>query len=306
VSDSFVVPATGGLRVILVAGIKEAAARKEQEADAAATAPPVRGSVVLGPNTRVLMEFRDDVLQVFYILDIVNNARSRVDIGGPIIIDLPTGAGGAATLEGSSPSATVSGDRVTVLGPFAPGATSVQVAFQLQYSQPDVTVEQTWPVALEQLNVAIEKVGDVSIASPQFSTVGEVKSEIGTPFLLASGNPLPAGATLTMHLTNLPAHSRTPLYVALGIAGAVIATGVWFAFGGRNHGDDTRRRLAERREVLLAELAVLEDRRARKAAPLSAPDETSRLRIVAELEQIYGELDQTGAGPQGGGKNVAA
>src|SRR5687767_5864171 len=66
-SESFMVPASGGLRVILVAGIKEAAARKEQEAAAAAAAPPVKGTVVFGPNSRVLMEFQDDVLRVFYV-----------------------------------------------------------------------------------------------------------------------------------------------------------------------------------------------------------------------------------------------
>ncbi len=52
----------------------------------------------------MLMEFRDDTLQMFYVLDILNNARTRVDIGGPLIIDLPAGAGGAAVLEGSSPN----------------------------------------------------------------------------------------------------------------------------------------------------------------------------------------------------------
>lgn len=313
VSDSFMVPASGGLRVILVAGLEEAAARKEQEAAAAAAAPPVRGAVVFGPNSRVLMEFRDDNLQVFYVLDIVNNARSRVDIGGPLILDLPTGAAGATILQGSSPTATVSGDRVTVTGPFTPGVTPVQVAFQLQYDRPDVTVEQRWPAALEQLNVAIEKGGDVSISSPQFSTVGEVRSETGTPFLLASGEPLAAGATLRMELSNLPAHSRTPMYVALGIAATVIAAGMWLAFGGGGRRGDARRRLIDRRERLLAELAVLEEQAARALTAREAdrkgpPPQAAarRQKLLAELEQIYGELDQAGTGPQGGGKDVAA
>ena len=303
-SDSFTVPASGGLRVILVAGIKNAAARKEQDAAAAAAAPPVKGSVVLGPNSRVLMEFRDDTLRVFYILDIVNNARARVDIGGPVILQLPVGAGGASILEGSSPSATVGGDVVTVTGPFAAGVTSVQVGFQLLYTRPEVTVEQTWPVALEQLNVAIEKIGDVSISSPQFSTVGDVTApETGTPFLLASGNAMPAGSTLTMQLTNLPVHSRVPVYTALALAGLVIAGGLWVGFRGKR-GDAAAGRLAERREKLLAELAALEDKRRRHA--LSASDEARHQRIVAELEQIYGELDHVDPGPRGGGKDVAA
>jgi hypothetical protein len=301
VSEAFTVPSSGGLRVILVAGLKDAAARKEQEAAAAAAAPPVRGSVALSPNSRVLMEFRNDALQVFYVLEILNNARARVDIGGPLILDLPTGAAGATVLEGSSPGASVSGDRLTVTGPFAPGVTSVQLAYQLRYDRSDLTVQQTWPVALEQLTVAIEKIGTVSMTSPQFSTVGEVRAETGTPFLLASGAAMPAGSTLSVQLSNLPVHSRTPRYAAVGLAILIVAVGVWFAFAGRTGSQDSRRRLVERREKLLAELAVLE-----KRGSHGASDETRRRRIVAELEQIYGELDDVGRGPRGGGKDIAA
>src|SRR4029453_12476381 len=45
VSDPFTVPGAGGLRVILVAGLKQAAARRAQEEAAAAAAPPVKGTV---------------------------------------------------------------------------------------------------------------------------------------------------------------------------------------------------------------------------------------------------------------------
>jgi hypothetical protein len=311
VSDPFTVPSQGGLRVILVAGLKEAAARREKEAAAAAAAPPVRGSVVFGPNSRVLMEFRDDALQVFYVLDILNNARSRVDLGGPLIIDLPSGAAGAAVLEGSSPNATVSGDRVTITGPFPSGNTSVQVGFQLQHDRANLALRQTWPAALEQLTVAIEKVGSVSMSSPQFSTVGEIRSETGTPFLLASGPALAAGATLDVQLTDLPVHPTTPRYVALGLALAIIGIGAWFAFGYRAETGETRRRLIQRREKLLSELTTLRQRAgdgsaSRDAGKHSPSDDARRQRLVAELEQIYGQLDDVGSGPQGGGKDVAA
>jgi hypothetical protein len=305
VSDPFTVPSSGGLRVILVAGLKQAAARAAREAADAAAAPPVKGAVVFSPNSRILLEFRDDALHVFYVLEVVNNARSRVDIGGPLIIDLPTGAAGATLLEGSSPAATVSGDRVTVTGPVAAGVTPVQVTFQLRYDQRRVTVQQRWPVALEQLTVAVEKLGALAMSSPQFSTVGEVKADSGTPFLLASGPALAAGGTLTFDLSNLPVHSSTPRFIALGLAGAIIAAGAWFAFAGTGGGRAPRQCLIERRNTLLGELAAL-DRRARESNPAHPPDEVRRRRLVAELEQIYGELDDTSAGPQGGGEGVAA
>jgi hypothetical protein len=301
VSDVFMVPASGGLRVILVAGLKEAAARKEKEAAAAAAAPAVPGVVVIGPNSRMLMEFRDDALQMFYVLDILNNARTRVDMGGPLIIDLPDGAGGATVLEGSSPAATVSGDRLTVTGPFAPGVTSVQVGFQLRHDSPNLTVQQTWPVPVQQLTVAMEKIGAASMSSPQFSTVGEVKAETGTPFLLASGPAVAAGGTVTIQLSNLPAHNPLPRYVALALAGMIVLIGGWFAFGGRAATRDPRPRLIARRRELLAELAALEARH-RSGMPI---DNLRRQRLLAELEHVYGELDEA-RNPGGGGEDVAA
>ena len=305
-SEPFAVPTSGGLRVILVAGIAEAAARAVEETAAAAAAPPVDGVVVLGPNSRVFIEFRDDTLQFFYLLDVLNNARARVDIGGPLIIDLPTGAGGAAVLQGSSPTATVSGDRVTVTGPFASGVTSVQVGFQLRHDSPDLTVRQTWPAPLEQLSVAVQKVATLSISSPQFSTVGEVSSETGTPFLLASGPAMAAGSTLTMQLSNLPAHSRTPRVVALSLAVTIIGVGVWWAIGARPAAPEPRPRLIERRNTLLAELTTLEKQRDGGPLPPLPADEARRQRILEKLEQVYGELDEARGRPRGGGEDVAA
>ena len=303
VSEPLTVPGSGGVRVILVAGIKEAATRAQQQAAADAAAPPVKGVVALGPNSRVAIEFQDDALQMFYILDIVNSARARVDIGGPLILDLPQGAAGATVLEGSSPSATVSGDRLTVTGPFAAGATSVQVAFRLAHTGPNLEVQQTWPVALEQLTVAAEKVGALSIASAQFSTVGEIKTSDGTPFLLASGAAMPAGSTLTIQISNLPAHSQMPRQIALALVAAILGVGAWLAFAARS-GGTPRTRLVGRRDELLSELAAIE-RRLRRGES-STRDVTRRPGLLAELEEIYGELDEAHPGPRGGGEDVAA
>ena len=47
------------------------------------------------------------------------------------MINFPRGAQGATALEGSSPAAEVSPDRVIIKGPFASGTTLVQVAFRM-------------------------------------------------------------------------------------------------------------------------------------------------------------------------------
>jgi hypothetical protein len=260
---------------------------------------------VFGPNTRVFIEFQDDTLQVFYILEILNNARARVDIGGPLLLDLPTGAGGAAVLQGSSPTATVSGDRLTVTGPFAAGVTSVQVGFQLRQDSSEFTLQQTWPVPLEQLSVGVERLGDLSVSSPQFSTVGEVNAESGTPFFLANGPAMAAGSTLTMQLSNLPAHNATPRIVALSLAAGIIALGVWWAIGAPAPVREPRSRLIERRDALLGELAPLEKQQ-RTGGPLPGAEEAERQRLMADLEEVYGELEAVRVRPRGGGGDVAA
>jgi hypothetical protein len=305
VSQPFKVPASGGLRVILVGGIAKAAERKKQEEAAAAAGPAVKGVVVFGGNTRVLMQFRDDGLEVYYVLEILNTARARVDIGGPLTLDFPEGALGATALEGSSPSATVSTRRVIVTGPFASGSTLVQVAFRMPYDSSELTLEQTWPAALQQVTVGVEKVNNLSIASPQFASATDVTADGGDVFVLGRGPALPAGGTTKVTLSNLPIHSKTPRYVALGLAGLLAGFGVWLAVTKRAGHGDARLALTKRRDTLLSQLEQLEvKRRAGSIDPNGYA--TRRQRIYTELERIYGELDEVSGGPDGGGEGVAA
>jgi hypothetical protein len=305
VSQPFAVPTSGGLRVILVAGIAKAAERKKQEEAAAAAEPPTKGIVVLGGNSRVLMQFNNDALDVYYILEIVNSARTRVDIGEPLVVNLPRGASGATALEGSSKTATVSETKITVAGPFASGTTAVQVAFRMPYSSGELTMTQAWPVAFPEVIVGVQKVGDLRVSSPQLTQTSDVRTENGDLFVLGNGPALPAGGTLTLTLSGLPFHSTTPRYVALAIAGGLLAFGAWLAISGRTRKDETRQALVARRDTLLGQLAQLESKRRAGAADGEAQAKR-RTRILGELEQIYGELDEAYPGPQGGGEGIAA
>jgi hypothetical protein len=288
-SDPFVVPSQGGLRVILVAGIAAAKARTAKEDAAAAAAPPVKGTVFLSGNSRIIFEYPDDLMRVYYMLEIVNNARNRVDVGGPIVFDLPTEAAGASPLDGSSPQATVAGNRVTVMGPFAAGVTPVQLAFQMPFTRSDLTFEQKFPVMLEEVTVGSQQLAGLSIASPQFTSVGNMKAADGSNFVLASGGAIRPGGTLTVQVTGLPVHSTTARNVALALAGAIALFGVWL---GRPGGDvrQTRTKLVARRDTLLGELAQIEERG--RAGRSTQKDAARKPRIIAELEQIYGELDE--------------
>lgn len=304
VSQPFSPPASGGLRVILVAGLARAAERRAEEEAAAAAAPPTKGTVVLGGDSRIVLEFSNDSLFAFYILDIVNSARTRVDIGGPLVIDLPSSAANAVLMEGSSPAATIDGRRVTVVGPFASGTTPVLIQFAVRHGSADHVLEQRFPVALQRVIVGLEKVGGVNMMSPQFAAVQELPTENG-PYLLGQGGALQAGTPLAITFANLPLHSRAPRYIALGLAAFIAAIGIWLSASARSTQGRERQTLIARRDSLLGELTQLEARR-REGTIGQERYESRRHRLVTQLEQIYGELDEASAGPQGGGEGVAA
>lgn len=288
-SQPFQVPAAGGIRVILISGLEAARERREKEEAEAAKAPPVRGVVVFGGDSRLIFEFQNDSLRGFYLLDVVNTARSRVDTGGPLIIDLPRGAGGAAVLQGSYPGATVQGDRVTILGPFPPGTSSVQIGFTLPYTADALTVTQKFPAALQQVSVLAEKVAALHMASPQFADHRDVEMQDGAAFILGTGGALPAGQELTVHLTDLPQVSTWPRNVALALAAVVLAAGAWLAFGGAA-ADEEQRRLTAQRDTLMGELTKLEQQH-RAGRIDESRYEARRQHLLAELERVYGELD---------------
>jgi hypothetical protein len=300
-SKPFTVPAKGGIRVILIAGLQKLVERRKQEAAEAAAAPPTKGIVVFGGDTRIVVEFQDDRLQVFYLLDIVNTARTRVDTGGPIIVNLPSGAGSASVLQGSSPSATARGDHVTITGPFAAGTTSVQIAFPMPHTRDTLTLTQKLPVAFQDLTVIVQKLGNLQVTSPQFTT-REERAANGTPFIVGTGRGLPAEAELTIQLSGLPVHPSWPRYLTLSLSALILACGIWMAFGtGSRAKEERRSRLVSRREALYAELVRLEEQQ--RAGRIDQSRYGSKRRhLVTELERIYGELD----GSSQGGDEAAA
>jgi hypothetical protein len=131
-----------------------------------------------------------------------------------------------------------------------------------------------------------------------------VRGNDGTTWVLGSGPALPPGATLSVTLSNVPVHSRTPRYVALALALAVAGLGTWLAATAQSTSGKARETLVARRERLMGDLVRLEARR--RAGDLPARDAARRQRILAELEQIYGELDDSYAAPHESGTGVAA
>jgi hypothetical protein len=181
----------------------------------------------------------------------------------------------------------------------------VNVQFQLRYTGPEMTIEQHFPVAVQGLPFFIERVGNVTVTSPQMQPDGERTGANGTTFAaVKTAGSLPAGSDVMIELSGLPAQSRVAATITLGLSLAVIGLGIWLSLSIRRPGA-LRQSLVDRRESLLARVEELElKRRAGRV-----PDDkylSRRQRLISELEDVYHEIDQLGGRPRGGDEGLAA
>ena len=251
--ESFPAPTQGGIRLMLVATDKS----KKPQTEPACSA--VSGLVVLGNQSRIVLEPGDEVVAVYYLLDIVNNAR--VPVNPPAAVLLSTcrhGCVGTSLLRGSSPQASVDGPHVVVQSPFAPGRTLVQVACELSVASASLQLTQRFPAALEQLAVVVKKLDDTKLVSAQVSSQQEMTAS-GEAFIAGTGGAVAAGQSINLSLTNLPHHSAVPRWTTLTLASLIILGGVWLSNRGPD-GDSRaaeRKRLITRRDKLFTELVRL-------------------------------------------------
>ena len=301
-SQQFPAPAQGGVRLVLLASGDKGGAAAPAPGPPAATGP-----VVIGGQTRIIMQPGEESLTLYYLLDVVNNSPAPVNPPTPFTFEMPTGATGTAVLQGSSPLATTNGPRVTVTGPFPPGSTFVQVGSQFTVTSGSFDIAQRFPADLTQYAVIVKKVGDTKLVSAQLAAQQVIPAQDET-FIGAEGTPVSAGQPLTVSVTDLPHHSTTPRWIALLLALGIVLAGVWAAV--RPPADaaapsSERKRLLGRREKLLAELVRLERTRGDEGRDQAdGYYKTRRAEIIVALENIYGALDEGTRDP--GGTGVAA
>jgi hypothetical protein len=294
-SQEFAVPAAGGIRLALVATdpqMQQQADRQRQQSESAAQI----GTVVLSDRSRFVFEIGDEALNSFAILEIVNAANVPVKTAQPIVFDLPASAAGVGLLEGSTPQASVSGKRVIVNGPFAPGSTVLEFGYSLPISGGSLTVEQPLPLALGQVSVMAQKVGDLQLQSPQIADHRDMPVQ-GQTFIVAKGPAVAAGQVLRFTFTGLPHRALWPRNVALGLAGAILAAGVW---GSRRRtpadqaGQERRKRLDAKRDRLFAELTSIEEQH--RDNTIDPERYAARRReLLASLERVYAQIDDQAA-----------
>jgi hypothetical protein len=292
-SQEITIPASGGIRVLLVATDPEA--EKKAEADRQPAGGPAQpGTVVLGDQSRFVLELGDGSLSVFNIMQIVNMARDPVQTPQPIVFELPQESTGASILPDSSPQAKADGKRVSVAGPFAPGTTLVQFAYSMPYSGADLAFAQKLPVPLTRVIVLAQKTGEMRLQSPQMSEQREMAAD-GQTYIVGQGPAVPAGGAVSFTFSGLPHEPRWPHMLALGIAAVILVIGAWASLRKAPEREDkTANRLETKRGQLFAELTALEQQH-RDGLVDPQRYTTRRAELIAALERVYAEIDRRAA-----------
>jgi hypothetical protein len=297
-SQAFPVQTQGGVRLMLVATDKEKERQKAEEAKL----PPIAGQVVIGGDSRIVIEPGEEAVSVFLMLEIMNTARAPVNPPTPFLFDTPKAATSTTILQGSSPLATSTGNHIRISGPFPSGKTSVEIAMDLPLSDGAVSFSQTFPTTLESLVVIAKKSGDMKLTSPQLERQQDTAVE-GTAVIIGAGGTIAAGHPITLALSGLPHHNSAPRRVALTLAAVVALAGVWMAT--RREDPATRvgerKRLVARREKLFQDLIRLEHDQ-RRGKVVGRRFEARREELLTALEQVYGALDSDDASPDPTGR----
>jgi hypothetical protein len=301
-SQAFPIQAQGGVRLMLVATDKDKERQKAEEA----RLPPVNGTVIIGGDSRIVIEPNEETASIFYILEIMNTARAPVNPATPFLFDVPKAAVSTNVLQGSSPLASSQGNHVRVAGPFPSGKTTVQIGIELPLTDGALNFSQAFPASMESFAIIAKKAGDMKLTSPQIAQQQDTAVE-GTPVIIGAGGTVAAGQPFSVSLSGLPHHSSMPRRVALSLAAAVILAGLWASTRKEDPAVRTseRQRLVARREKLFQDLVRLEHdhRRGRVDDRRFA---ARREELLAALEQVYGALDSDDMSPEPAGRSGVA
>ena len=233
VSQPFTQPPSGGVRVVLIAGLGAAGAPGAAAAPAAVARPAPAGSITLGTQSRMIVEQADEFVEVFILADLVNTTDGPVSLPAPIVFAPPAGALGTAVLEGST-GAVLEGGRIVVKGPLPSGPTSIQFGYRLPSETGRVAITQAYPVAGPMSSVIVRKQGAVTISVGGERGRRDTQLE-GRDYIVVSTAAIQPATPLEVTIAGMPARARWPVRLALSLAGLIVLAGVVF---GRARADD--------------------------------------------------------------------
>ena len=136
---------------------------------------------MFGDESRFVFEMGEDGLTAFYILQILNASPAPVQTAGSRWLSNCPRMRAVRRSSRARPNRRQSAGReVKIAGPFAPGATLVQVAYTLPFGDANLDIEQPLPLPLRHLAVVAQKVGDIRLASPQIAEQRDMPAEGNT------------------------------------------------------------------------------------------------------------------------------
>ncbi len=285
-SQPITVPQSGGIRVLLAAGLGAGtAAPGGPSAPSAPAVAPVPGDVALGGQTRFVIELGDQAIEVYGLLELTNGQSTPVMPAKPVILDPPPTAEAISVLDGSSPQAKVQGKQIVINGPFAPGVTSVQTAYRLPYSGSTLHFQQVLPLALAQSTVIVRKLDGLGLSLPNQTGQRDVPLEQRL-YLVTNAGGVAAGSPLDVTLTGLPHRPVWPRYTALSLAALMILIAAWVSVRGpgRALDEEEAQQWRARRKTLFDQLVALEKRR--------PADVDADPAWIARRRQLLGEIEE--------------
>jgi hypothetical protein len=273
-SQPFTMPASGGIRLLLVAGL------------GAATSPPAAAAV--GPlefsgQSRLIVEPAEDIVEVFNLFELVNPGKAAVSPSSPLVFAVPPDALNTSVLEGSTGVAKVENGRVVVAGPIEPGTTDLHFAYRLRHDAGRVAITQPVPLALPQMTVIARRMSDLSITVAGEQARREVSMQ-GRTYTVVNTGAIPAGGSIVATATGLPAAARWPQTLALSLAAAIALAGLWFAVRAGDVSTTELEDLRASRAARFDELVTLERRRRNGVG--SRDDSVRREALLSEIMEL--------------------
>lgn len=147
---------------------------------------------------------------------------------------------------------------------------------------------------MDDVFVAVEKVGGLTLSSPQVTQQQEGQAS-GQTFLMGVGPRLNPGQPMTVTLSGLPNRGQFGRNIAVGVGVLILLIGLWAAFNGRP-AVEAQASFASRRESLFAELVRLERQQSRQTLDPSIYQER-RSALLLEIEQVMHEMERRAPGP---------
>jgi hypothetical protein len=244
VSQPFTPPPSGGLRIVLIAGLAGSAPAAGAPTGAAAPSGPAAaptapatpapaGSITLGTQSRMIVEQADEFVEVFVLADLVNSTNGPVSLPAPIVFTPPDGALGTAVLEGVT-SAVLENGRIVVKGPLPSGPTSVQFGYRLPSDTGRADIAQPFPVGGAMSSVIVRRHAGTTVAVTGERQRRDTQLE-GRDYVLVSTGPIQPATPLAVTVSGMPSRSRWPVRIALTLAGLIVLAGIVF---GRARADD--------------------------------------------------------------------